>query len=137
VICGVTIQHPTIKAPLVITAEGEAEMLFHLYAVRSSVTQASRKTFEFSLSSVNAEHKWTQHMLAELESPIFTNMTNKEMHVVKTLFNLASSVLWVTSGGLLNEKKPGYSLSCMIKSIAKAQPALRLSSIDVDSDDND
>jgi hypothetical protein len=59
------------------------------------------------------------------------------MHVVKTLFNLASSVLWVTSGGLLNGRKPGYSLLGVTKSIMKAQPALRLSSIDVDSDDND
>lgn len=75
-------------------------------------------------------------MLAELQGPILFSMTNTEMNVVKTLFGLASSVLWVTSGGLLKGKKPECSLlPGMIKSITRAQPSLRLSSIDVDPDD--
>ncbi|KAH0287806.1 hypothetical protein M436DRAFT_83557 [Aureobasidium namibiae CBS 147.97] len=77
-------------------------------------------------------------MMAELEGSIFINMTNEEMDAVQSLFSLASSVLWVTPGGLLRGKKPEYSiLAGMIKSITKAQPSLRLSSIDVDPDDVD
>jgi len=77
-------------------------------------------------------------MLAELEGSIFMNMTNEEMDAVRSLFSMASSVLWVTAGGLLRGKKPEYSmLPGMIKSITKAQPSLRLSSIDVDPDDVD
>ncbi|KAG9674995.1 ketoacyl-synt-domain-containing protein, partial [Aureobasidium melanogenum] len=77
-------------------------------------------------------------MLAELEGPILIRMTSEEMGVIKTLFNLASSMLWVTPGGLLRGKKPEYSLfSGIMKSITKAQPSLRLSSIDVDPDELD
>jgi acyl transferase domain-containing protein/NADPH:quinone reductase-like Zn-dependent oxidoreductase len=76
-------------------------------------------------------------MLAELEGPLLFSMTDKEMDGVKTLFSLASSIVWVTPGGLLEGKRPEYSLfSGMIKSIMKAQPSLRLSSIDVDLDDD-
>ncbi|KAG9671303.1 ketoacyl-synt-domain-containing protein, partial [Aureobasidium melanogenum] len=77
-------------------------------------------------------------MLAELEDPILINMTSEEMVVIKTLFNRASSMLWVTPGGLFGGKKPEYSLfPGTIKSITKAQPSLRLSSIDIDPDDTD
>ncbi|KEQ63308.1 ketoacyl-synt-domain-containing protein, partial [Aureobasidium melanogenum CBS 110374] len=77
-------------------------------------------------------------MLAELEDPILISMTSKEMDVIKTLFNRASSMLWVTPGGLFGGKKPQYSLfPGTIKSITKAQPSLRLSSIDIDPDDTD
>ncbi|KAH0317307.1 ketoacyl-synt-domain-containing protein, partial [Aureobasidium melanogenum] len=77
-------------------------------------------------------------MLAELEGPILIRMTSGEMHAVKTLFNLASSMLWVTPGGLLSGKKPEYSLfPGILKSITKAQPSLRLSSIDIDPDELD
>ncbi|KAK6002135.1 hypothetical protein QM012_001773 [Aureobasidium pullulans] len=77
-------------------------------------------------------------MLAEREGPILISMASEEMSVVKTFFNLASSMVWVTPGGLLRGKKPEYSLfPGIIKSITKAQPALRLSSIDVDPDDID
>jgi NADPH:quinone reductase-like Zn-dependent oxidoreductase len=77
-------------------------------------------------------------MLAELEGPLLFSMTNKEMDGLKTLFSLASSIVWVTPGGLIEGKRPEYSLfSGMIKSIMKAQPSLRLSSIDVDLDDDD
>ncbi|KAG9868942.1 ketoacyl-synt-domain-containing protein, partial [Aureobasidium melanogenum] len=77
-------------------------------------------------------------MLAELENPILIGTTGEEMNVIRTLFNLASSMLWVTPGGLLRGKKPEYSLfPGIIKSITKAQPSLRLSSIDIDPDDTD
>jgi acyl transferase domain-containing protein len=76
-------------------------------------------------------------MLAELEGPLLISMADKEMDAVKTLFSLASTIVWVTPGGLLEGKRPEYSLfSGMIKSIMKAQPSLRLSSIDVDLDDD-
>ncbi|KAG9518256.1 ketoacyl-synt-domain-containing protein, partial [Aureobasidium melanogenum] len=77
-------------------------------------------------------------MLAELEGPILLRMTSEEMHAIKTLFNLASSMLWVIPGGLLSGKKPEYSLfPGILKSITKAQPSLRLSSIDIDPDELD
>jgi hypothetical protein len=70
--------------------------------------------------------------LAGIEGPLFISMTNKEMYMVKSLFNLASSVLWATSGRLLRGEKPDYSLFFgMIESIMKAQP---LSSTDVGPD---
>ncbi|KAI4719803.1 ketoacyl-synt-domain-containing protein [Aureobasidium sp. EXF-10727] len=77
-------------------------------------------------------------MLAELEGPMLLKMTSKEMDAVKTMFELATSVLWITPGGLLKGKKPAYSLfSGMINSITKAQPSLRLSNIDIDSEDDE
>lgn len=77
-------------------------------------------------------------MLAELEDPILINMTIEEMDVIKTMFSRASTMLWVTPGGLLRGKKPAYSLlPGIIKSITKARPSLRLSSIDLDPDDID
>jgi acyl transferase domain-containing protein/NADPH:quinone reductase-like Zn-dependent oxidoreductase len=76
-------------------------------------------------------------MLAELEGPLLISMTDKEMDGVKTLFSLASSIVWVTPGGLLEGKRPEYSLfSGVIKSIMKAQPSLRISSIDIELDDD-
>ncbi|KAI4849577.1 ketoacyl-synt-domain-containing protein [Aureobasidium sp. EXF-8845] len=76
-------------------------------------------------------------VFAELEGPLLSSMTDKDMNGVKILFDLASSIVWVTSGGLLEGKRPEYSLfSGIIKSIMKAQPYLRLSSIDVDLDDD-
>ncbi|KAI5202137.1 ketoacyl-synt-domain-containing protein [Aureobasidium subglaciale] len=75
-------------------------------------------------------------MLAELEGPLLINMTSQDMCAVKILLRLASSVMWITRGGLLEGKVPECSLlSGMAKSITKAQPSLRLSSIDVDPDD--
>ncbi|KAH0050228.1 ketoacyl-synt-domain-containing protein, partial [Aureobasidium melanogenum] len=77
-------------------------------------------------------------MLTELEGPMLIRMTSEEMGVIKTLFELASSVMWVTPSGLLRGKKPEYSLfPGIIKSITKAQPCIRLSNIDIDPDELD
>ncbi|KAG9965772.1 ketoacyl-synt-domain-containing protein, partial [Aureobasidium melanogenum] len=77
-------------------------------------------------------------MLTELEGPMLIRMTSEEMGVIKTLFELASSVMWVTPSGLLRGKKPEYSLfPGIIKTITKAQPCIRLSNIDIDPDELD
>ncbi|THW50357.1 ketoacyl-synt-domain-containing protein [Aureobasidium pullulans] len=77
-------------------------------------------------------------MLAELEGPLLINMTEGCLNAVKTLFRLASSIVWVTRGGLLQGGHPEYSLiSGMKRSIVKAQPSLQISSIDIDPDNAD
>ncbi|KAI5229154.1 ketoacyl-synt-domain-containing protein [Aureobasidium subglaciale] len=77
-------------------------------------------------------------VMAELEGPLLVDMTSQELCAVKALLRMASSLMWVTRGGLLKGKVPEFSIiSGMAKSITKAQPSLRLSSIDVDPDDAD
>ncbi|KAI5241413.1 ketoacyl-synt-domain-containing protein [Aureobasidium subglaciale] len=77
-------------------------------------------------------------VMAELEGPLLVNMTSQELCAVKALLRMASSLMWVTRGGLLKGKVPEFSMfPGMAKSITKAQPSLRLSSIDVDPDDAD
>ncbi|KAG9893601.1 ketoacyl-synt-domain-containing protein, partial [Aureobasidium melanogenum] len=123
-----------------------------LWLVHKSCSNALLKAIETCASDCNIDYESIPFsaveatiskgsrilMLAELEGPILIRMTSEEMGVIKTLFNLASSMLWVTPGGLLRGKKPEYSLfSGIMKSITKAQPSLRLSSIDVDPDELD
>ncbi|KAG9749737.1 ketoacyl-synt-domain-containing protein, partial [Aureobasidium melanogenum] len=61
VVEGFTIQHLAIKAPLDLPSDGEIETLFDLHTIHSSTSQTDRKVFEFSLSSVSANDRWTEH----------------------------------------------------------------------------
>lgn len=75
-------------------------------------------------------------VLAEFEGAMLVDMTKQEMNTVKHMFRLASSVVWVTRGGLLKGKQPEHSIiSGMAKSIMAAQPSLRLSCVDIDPDE--
>ena len=77
-------------------------------------------------------------MAAELEGPLLANMTTEEMKAVQILFKSASSLIWVTNGGLLQGKSPKHAMMCGIaKSIMTEQPSIRISSVDVDPDETD
>lgn len=58
---GYTFQRLFIKAPLVLPPKAEVETLFNLRVLNDSALQEDKRWFDFSISSVTADDKWTEH----------------------------------------------------------------------------
>lgn len=77
-------------------------------------------------------------MLAELEGPVLSRMTNVTLSAIQNIVKKADSVIWITNGGLLNGRYPEFSLVFGFANVVMIeQPSVRLSTIDFDPDDTD
>ncbi|KAF6827014.1 KR domain-containing protein [Colletotrichum musicola] len=74
-------------------------------------------------------------MLAELEAPLLSRMTEADMKAMQHYTQTASTSVWVTNCDVLVGKEPEKTLVFGIaKSIMTEQPSFRIASIDVDPD---
>lgn len=80
-------------------------------------------------------HKARTVMLAELEGPMLSRMSEAEMAAMRAYTQLASTAVWVTNGDVLAGREPEKTLVFGIsKSIMTEQPSFHLASIDIDPD---
>jgi NADPH:quinone reductase-like Zn-dependent oxidoreductase/malonyl CoA-acyl carrier protein transacylase len=74
--------------------------------------------------------------LLESKSAILPTISDEEMSLIKTLTHNASTLVWVTSGNLLNGQKPDHSLVFgLSRAVMMEQPSLRFFAYDVDNID--
>ncbi|KAI5918779.1 reducing type I polyketide synthase 10 [Camillea tinctor] len=72
--------------------------------------------------------------LLELEKPLLVTLSDDSIGIVKQITDRASTLLWVTRGGLLEGTSPDYSLAWgLARAVALEQPALRFITFDVDN----
>jgi hypothetical protein len=77
-------------------------------------------------------------MLAELEGPVLSRMTDIAMSAIQNLVKKAASVIWITNGGLLSGINPKLSLIFGFANVVMIeQPSIRISTIDFHPDDTD
>ncbi|KAK2596504.1 hypothetical protein N8I77_013391 [Diaporthe amygdali] len=74
-------------------------------------------------------------MLADLEAPLLHTMTEKEFAQVQDITSTASYLVWVSTGGLLEGKRPEHALvSGLARALAAERASLLFSTLDVDPD---
>ena len=72
-------------------------------------------------------------MLADFEGPLLATLQESELAALQRIASTASSVLWITAGGLFSGKKPEYAMpSGLTRSITSEQNALDLITLDFD-----
>ncbi|TLD20006.1 hypothetical protein E2P81_ATG09076 [Venturia nashicola] len=72
-------------------------------------------------------------MLAELEDPILSHMTQEHLDALKSLSQLSTTTIWVTNAGVLEGQVPEKTLVVgLVKSITIEEPAFRVATIDID-----
>jgi acyl transferase domain-containing protein/NADPH:quinone reductase-like Zn-dependent oxidoreductase len=72
-------------------------------------------------------------MLADFERPLLYTMAEKDFIRIQKIINTASSLLWVTVGGLLEGKKPEFAMvSGLARAVTSEQASLDFRIIDVD-----
>ena len=77
-------------------------------------------------------------MLADLEGPLLSTLREEELDAVQSITNAASSILWVTTGGLLNGHKPEYAMAAgLARVVTSEQAALDLTTLDFDLNTTD
>ena len=92
------------------------------------------------VSSLTASHeldaKLKEHviMLSDLEaSALLPTLTETELVAIQSITNSASSLLWVTAGGLLEGKKPEHAMvSGLARSVRSEQVSLDFRTLDLD-----
>jgi hypothetical protein len=68
----------------------------------------------------------------ELEDPVMAYMDSEQMRLMKVITNSASSIVWITSGGLLNGSKPEFDVVFgLSEALIIEQPSLRFFCVDV------
>ena len=76
-------------------------------------------------------------MLADLEGPLLSSLQEEELAAVQSLSRKATSILWVTTGGLLTSKKPEYAMAAgLARVVASEQATLNLTTLDLDLDNS-
>lgn len=74
-------------------------------------------------------------MLADFEGPLLASLQEQELVAIQNFTKNASSILWVTPGGLLAGKKPEYAMAAgLARSITSEQIALNVTTLDFDLD---
>ncbi|KAL8779235.1 MAG: hypothetical protein Q9213_007042 [Squamulea squamosa] len=73
-------------------------------------------------------------MLADFEDPLLATLQEDELAGLRNLTTSASSILWVTWGGLLNGKVPGYGMVAgLARSIISENASLDFRTLDFDA----
>ncbi|KAL8969810.1 MAG: hypothetical protein Q9183_001817 [Haloplaca sp. 2 TL-2023] len=76
-------------------------------------------------------------MLADLEGPLLRSLDEEELAAVQSLSRKATSILWVTTGGLLTSKKPEHAMAAgLARVVTSEQATLDLTTLDLDLDNN-
>ncbi|KAI1080407.1 putative polyketide synthase [Whalleya microplaca] len=94
-------------------------------------------SWDVSICSLNdcLESQIQEHviMLADFEGPLLFTLTEKELHAIQNITNSTSSLLWVTTGGILEGKGPEYAMvSGLARSLRSEQVSLDFRTLDVD-----
>ncbi|KFY28750.1 hypothetical protein V491_00304 [Pseudogymnoascus sp. VKM F-3775] len=79
---GYIFQRLFIKTPLILPSEGEVETLFNLRVLSNTALADGKKWFDFSISSISGDDKWTEHavgMIALEESCEVKSISNIEV----------------------------------------------------------
>lgn len=72
-------------------------------------------------------------MLADFEGPLLLSLAESEFSAIQNITNSASSLLWVTNGGLLEGKRPEYAMaSGLARSVTSEQASLDFRTLDFD-----
>lgn len=72
-------------------------------------------------------------MLADLEGHLLATLEEKELAALRDLTTTASSILWVTGGGLMAGKIPEFGMAAgLARSITSEQASLDLTTLDFD-----
>ncbi|EFR04320.1 lovastatin nonaketide synthase [Nannizzia gypsea CBS 118893] len=87
-------------------------------------------------SSIESIDKIGEHIvLADFEDPLLSTITEQEFRGLQELTSNASSILWLTSGGLLSGKRPEFALTPgLIRSLTSEQISLDIIHLDFDTD---
>ncbi|CAI7658413.1 unnamed protein product [Penicillium glandicola] len=73
--------------------------------------------------------------LADFEEPLLHSITKEEFIGLQQITNTATSLLWITAGGLLEGKKPEYAMaSGLIRSLTSEQASLKATLVDFDTE---
>lgn len=71
-------------------------------------------------------------MLAELEGPLLGSLQNEELKGIQSLTTFATSIIWVTCGGLLSGQHPEYAMaSGLARSLRSENVSLDLVTLDI------
>lgn len=74
-------------------------------------------------------------MLADFEGPLLSTLQEDELTGLRNLTTSASSILWVTRGGLLKGKLPDYGMVAgLARSVTSENASLDLTTLDFDTD---
>ncbi|KAI4118120.1 MAG: hypothetical protein LQ345_001759 [Seirophora villosa] len=77
-------------------------------------------------------------MLADLEGAVLSTLHDDELAAIQAISTTASSLLWVTTGGLLTGKKPEHAMAAgLARVITSEQASLDLTTLDFDLDNTD
>ncbi|KFA49089.1 hypothetical protein S40293_07096 [Stachybotrys chartarum IBT 40293] len=90
-----------------------------------------------SLSSCSEEAGLSKHviMLADFEGPLLATLTEDDFYAIQAITNSASSLLWVSNGGLLEGKRPEHAMSSGLARVVRSeQLSLDFRTLDVDTD---
>ena len=69
----------------------------------------------------------------ELKTPLLKTATEIDLARIKVLLERASTMIWVTGGGLLQGKRPDFALYAgLSRAVILEQPSLKLLAFDVD-----
>lgn len=74
-------------------------------------------------------------MLAECEETLLANIEETEFEKIKHIIGNASSVVWITNGGLLKGKRPKFAMARgLARSIISEQASIKFTTLDIDLD---
>lgn len=74
-------------------------------------------------------------VLADLERELLANIDSEEFDSLKEIFRKASSLLWVTAGGLIDGSTPKAALMVgLMRAITTEMPLVKFACVDMDSD---
>lgn len=89
-----------------------------------------------SLAACRDDAKFKEHviMLSDLEdSALLSTLTETDLAAIQSITNSASTLLWVTAGGLLEGKKPEHAMvSGLARSVRSEQVSLDFRTLDLD-----
>lgn len=109
----------------------------------ASIISEVKQAFEsFGWQTINTSLKDYQSkdgehvvLLADFEGPLLATLEEKELAIIQEITSNASTLLWISCGGLLMGKKPEYAMTVgLARSIASEQISLDLTVLDFDLD---
>ena len=101
--------------------------------VEKAFENAGWRTISTSLQACKGKVGGHVVMLADLEGPLLATLQENELAAIQNLTGTASSILWVSPGGLLSGKKPEYAMAAgLARSITSEQVSLDFVTLDFD-----
>ncbi|KMU81132.1 lovastatin nonaketide synthase [Coccidioides immitis RMSCC 3703] len=106
-----------------------------VYLLADRFTKCGWKTRLSSLDGVDIEEGERVLVVAELEEPLLSSLGEAELVGIQRIISTASSLLWITQGGLLSGKEPEYAMaSGLARSVKSENASLDFITIDLDLD---